>query len=114
MEVSWSWGSVLRFSLGRGDSSREEEEARSASRTEPGLEVGSLGGSGGGWSTTDIKLSLHCMVLGLLAVSLVDLTRNTAVRDDQTTKVLSTHSGDHRDPGDDPGDDQGVISVEED
>ena len=34
-------GSVLRLSLGLGDSVR---------RTEPGLEVGSLGGSGGGCS----------------------------------------------------------------
>ena len=59
MEVSC--GSVLRFSLGRGDSDREEL-LMSDRRTDPGLEVGSLGGSGGGWwwSAIFIKISsLH-------------------------------------------------------
>lgn len=59
--VEVSCGSVLRFSLGRGDSVREEL-LMSARRTEPGLEAGSLGGSGGGWcwSAIFIKISsLH-------------------------------------------------------
>ena len=51
VEQAASCGSALRFSLGRGDSDR---------RTEPGLEVGSLGGSGGGCSAIFIKISsLH-------------------------------------------------------
>ena len=57
MEVSC--GSVLRFSLGRGDSVREELWM-SARSTEPGLEAGNRGGSGGGWSAIFIKISsLH-------------------------------------------------------
>ena len=94
MEVSC--GSVLRFSLGRGDSARDELW-KSVRRTEPGLETGNRGGSGGGlcWSAIVIKISslqtslqtLHSPALSLW------LTTQTVLKDEKTTKVLSTHVG---------------------
>ena len=95
--VDVSCCSVLRFSLGRGDSVREEW-LRSVRRTEPGLEAGNRGGSGGGWSAIFIKISsLHSTAGTPESTVYPALTTQTVLKDEPRTKVLSAHVGDHCD-----------------
>ena len=75
-------GSVLRFSLGRGDSAR---------RTEPGLEAGSLGGSGGGCSAIFIKVSSLEVTAQLILPEIVQ--RHLRLAQSQQTVITTGNFG---------------------